>query len=851
MVSHNEALLSTPVSQVPNPYDPDKNIMDTTLYVLGEPLYEESNCRDDRQWQEQRNSERNSSQSRYDYGVEPESYASRPIKAESPTSVAETYSSNQAGYDQAETTESTYDQALNHTLWDHPYLRDHYSNQNQHASAAQESSAAQGYQDHHHHQYYDSQHRQSQLHESQHYQDQHYPMQEHVDQYPQNQEYLVHQYPEYHRDYDPSHGQYPYTPHQRDYHQYGEQNENQQYDRQFISQAYSPYPAVLHGQATAYTQVHAAVPSENSASPRTRELASVPMSNTPDFNFVDSSIRPAAVSLSEPQAYVSPYGHVSPRGNYHPRCQADARDRESPGPDAPGPGSERSSPVAPQVSPSIPVPAVQPQEPSSEKDFHKSWRPAPKNTTKCDVCNGRAFAQTVHQRCTRCTAVICRTCVEQGHIRRFKYHTQMDVFDFNWGRMRPSWRMVRRNKANARSNQADAADDADQPTTSTSFLPSSDVANNIAPSTPARQAIPASCYYVDLSDEEDDHDEQEDMGPPKNSPSSDGASSDGASSGDREYKPATNEGFFSEPGPSREQPSESALGESETSTTPGFVKSLGSVGLANSRPVRTSSLNTYERMRAQPYQRYIGQPGPATGDDAMAPHRHVVYDSKMVTYTLSPQNNYTGPRVSFVKADHTMPLLDPHTRHDSLDCQNQRSRFANGTSLYQNLNGSPSTQQSTFASKQNAKLKFEKDKKMMLFFDLNASDIHRRTFIRNQNTAQGGFAKEKNLLTEVTNFWFSHNSAQAFRATDEVEAFALLRAHVNIAIRRLNIESHEKLDQWLDTTEKDVQERSGRFVPNAMKPQDPKTNVLHEDLNCCVTPEYILAANALLSMRFS
>ncbi|KAF4867606.1 hypothetical protein CGCSCA1_v013227 [Colletotrichum siamense] len=241
--------------------------------------------------------------------------------------------------------------------------------------------------------------------------------------------------------------------------------------------------------------------------------------------------------------------------------------------------------------------------PVAAPPLHQTWTPAPTNTTKCDICNSRAFGTMVHQRCTKCPYVICRNCVYDGKMTKLRNHTPMHVDEFNWGKMRPIQRMdkvraAQKARAIREREEADAAD------RSVGSMKQS--IESAAPFTPTKKT--SQTYVTISSDEYDDND--------LNGPEDD-------------YKPPT----------SSERKSKKAAKAADRGFS-ALDQYAGHVGLANSRPVRTSSINTYERMRHQAAARqYIAQPDFGTH---ARKHRH--QDSGDEDVESNPDDEVYNPR---------------------------------------------------------------------------------------------------------------------------------------------------------------------------------------------------------------
>lgn len=76
---------------------------------------------------------------------------------------------------------------------------------------------------------------------------------------------------------------------------------------------------------------------------------------------------------------------------------------------------------------------------------------------------------------------------------------------------------------------------------------------------------------------------------------------------------------------------------------------------------------------------------------------------------------------------------------------------------------------------------------------------------------------ETHLGNVVATFWHKHPVAHAARSINEVDAIRLLRAHVDIAVRKLELRDDTLILRWVDYTEKQVQDRYKDHIPFMMR----------------------------------
>ncbi|TDZ33717.1 hypothetical protein C8035_v011185 [Colletotrichum spinosum] len=68
-----------------------------------------------------------------------------------------------------------------------------------------------------------------------------------------------------------------------------------------------------------------------------------------------------------------------------------------------------------------------------EPNVHMNWKQSTKKAEKCDICDVQAKGRETHQRCADCHHVICRACCEAGGVARFTGHAWVDPNTLCWG----------------------------------------------------------------------------------------------------------------------------------------------------------------------------------------------------------------------------------------------------------------------------------------------------------------------------------------------------------------------------------------------------------------------------------
>ncbi|TEA15215.1 hypothetical protein C8034_v002348 [Colletotrichum sidae] len=68
-----------------------------------------------------------------------------------------------------------------------------------------------------------------------------------------------------------------------------------------------------------------------------------------------------------------------------------------------------------------------------EPNVHMNWKQSTKKAEKCDICDVQAKGRETHQRCADCHHVICRACCEAGGVARFTGHAWVDPNSLCWG----------------------------------------------------------------------------------------------------------------------------------------------------------------------------------------------------------------------------------------------------------------------------------------------------------------------------------------------------------------------------------------------------------------------------------
>ncbi|KAF6840078.1 hypothetical protein CPLU01_01393 [Colletotrichum plurivorum] len=268
--------------------------------------------------------------------------------------------------------------------------------------------------------------------------------------------------------------------------------------------------------------------------------------------------------------------------------------------------SQMFRPRAPKPeSKTVPLPEGQP---------HTSWHALPPYTGACGLCDVRALFTAIHQRCDNCEAIICRNCVRDGLMEKFPNHPNIDVSQFDWGKMKPSsrrsWAEKQEREAQERERERQERERAERIARGQRYTPEYQdgyLSPSVTPSAPSK--------FYPPSDDDDDDDEDYDDG-----------NDDGMDSSDDDYRaprasraaskrkrspspevPTQQRPFvFERPSPiTLERPSPVTVARPSpiTNESPSSIAIERpspftiAPGLANSRPVRTSSINTYERMR--------------------------------------------------------------------------------------------------------------------------------------------------------------------------------------------------------------------------------------------------------------
>ncbi|GJC83834.1 hypothetical protein ColLi_06672 [Colletotrichum liriopes] len=292
------------------------------------------------------------------------------------------------------------------------------------------------------------------------------------------------------------------------------------------------------------------------------------------------------------------------------------------------------------------------------------WAPCQIHYVKCDSCDELAADQFAHQMCGVCAIAICRDCVAAGNIKFFPTHPQKSVDELDWkplsvtaagaykagrgptqvnnivpgtgsgGQRSPaSATPVRQRPAdfagssstvgNTRGSKGSSSrkgkgkataglDSSDGPK-QIETTPTSNKSSPLTLSTPTKKSKKSSEKTIILSDSDSDIDC--DM----NAHSTD--------SSDKEYVPRADL--------SRKVSTSSKKGVDETESvgTPVNNTSVAPIGLANSRPVRAATIQTYEKMRQANVKK---QPEAEEFDDVFGADQNTKYGPKMA---VSAQNS--------------------------------------------------------------------------------------------------------------------------------------------------------------------------------------------------------------------
>ncbi|GKT55406.1 hypothetical protein ColTof4_07728 [Colletotrichum tofieldiae] len=292
------------------------------------------------------------------------------------------------------------------------------------------------------------------------------------------------------------------------------------------------------------------------------------------------------------------------------------------------------------------------------------WAPCQIHYVKCDSCDELAADQFAHQMCGVCAIAICRDCVAAGNMKFFPTHPQKRVDELDWeplsvtaanahktghgptqvnnivpgtgsgGQRSPaSATSVRQRPAglsgssstvgNTRGSKGSSSrkgkgmataglDSSDGPK-QIQTTPTSNKSSPLTLSTPTKKSKKSSEKTIILSDSDSDLDC--DM----NAHSTD--------SSDKEYVPRADL--------SRKVSTSSKKGVDETESvgTPVNNASVAPIGLANSRPVRAATIQTYEKMRQANVKK---QHEAEEFDDVFGADQNTEYGPKMA---VSAQNS--------------------------------------------------------------------------------------------------------------------------------------------------------------------------------------------------------------------
>ncbi|KXH63746.1 hypothetical protein CSAL01_00004 [Colletotrichum salicis] len=255
------------------------------------------------------------------------------------------------------------------------------------------------------------------------------------------------------------------------------------------------------------------------------------------------------------------------------------------------------------------------------QDPHDNWEQTQLPGIACDCCQKLTGAQTVHQMCNDCYITVCRDCVAKGEISNLDSHVPHEVGDFDWvkhlsqpgsgARGQPSMaiaapgRQANTPSASATKDKSSASKSSskssskkggkafgkDSANRMTQNTLTSNQNSSLALSTPTKVKNPSAAQlrpsqakhskknkaskkkkakktyynsdsYSDFVDDDDD-----DMSAPS----------------DKEYVPPAEVG---------------GKGSAPSAAVATAGRGVAPVGLAQSRPVRATAINTYEKMRS-------------------------------------------------------------------------------------------------------------------------------------------------------------------------------------------------------------------------------------------------------------
>ncbi|KAK1997512.1 hypothetical protein LX36DRAFT_720930 [Colletotrichum falcatum] len=556
-------------------------------------------------------------------------------------------------------------------------------------------------------------------------------------------------------------------------------------------------------------------------------------------------------------------------------------------------------------------------EADSDEEFYKKqklrhqWAPCRVKYVKCDSCDELAGDQVSHQICGACAVAICRDCVIAGKMRLYPTHPQKNIGELVW--KRPSAVVIGADKAGhgpaqinkiasgtgsggqrspvmatpirqkpagpapSSSDGSNTPNGASSPRKgkgkATASLGSSDrpkqiqtsfVSNNSsAPSlsTPTKK----SNNTVTLSDRDSDQDYDMDT--------------QSTNSSDKEYTPRADLSRKSST-PSKKSANETAFVGSSVNSTPATP-----VGLANSRPVRASTIQTYEKMRQanvkkqrdvdefpvafgeEQNTRFTGHTASAEnltyGDktDGCA-HQGAAYGGNGAYLYASEEplqatgcdvNNRTqtyqhrglpqlhpgpGPKAHSKVIDFLVPSVTSDykkraaavvvaeevstaKRHNiSLQAFTPVSEANLSTASIKAIKEAEAPIRTTIRQITPA----ERDaNRAFVTADLDglAAAIEHKVRLRLSIT---GFQTMQDAEIELRNSihgaWVSNMALTHIKRTDgALAAIQILRGYANLVMTRMQMTGSGLLKNWIDATEKDVQDRAA-FVPNELRIQE-------------------------------
>ncbi|KZL87817.1 hypothetical protein CI238_05542 [Colletotrichum incanum] len=565
------------------------------------------------------------------------------------------------------------------------------------------------------------------------------------------------------------------------------------------------------------------------------------------------------------------------------------------------------------------------------------WAPCQIHYIKCDSCDELAADQVAHQMCGVCAVAICRDCVAAGNMKFFPTHPQKSVDELDWeplsvtaagayktghgptqvnsiapgtgsgGQRNPaSATPVRQRPAdlvgpsstasNTRGSKGSSSrkgkgkataslDSSDGPKPiQTIFM--SNKSSSLTPSTPTKQSKKSSKKSAILSDSDSDRDC--DM------------NAHSTNSSDKEYVPRASL--------SRKASNSSKKGVNETESvgTPANSTSVAPIGLANSRPVRAATIQTYEKMRQANVKK---QHESEEFDDAFGEEQNTKSGPKMAVSaqnltrgtktggyaqhgTVSGGNAYlhapehAQQAAGYDAKNHTqvylhkgLPQLHPGAGSKAQSkateslapavTADDKKRAATVAAEEAPASKRRNTSLQPFAPARNAIKEAEASVRaaappqitpaerdgnrifVTAGLDGLAAAIEHKVRLRlsltGVRTAQDA---EIELRNAVHGAWVGNMALARIKRTDgSLAAMQLLRGYANLVMMRLQMNGTGLLKNWIDATEKEMQDRAP-FVPNELRIQTVEP-VTQQGLTFKIGETDVFMANILAGMKNS